>query len=160
MNIAVIQQSIVDKLADGFTNANAMFLSRNMPESGAQYELGLTKPIAYVHYNGSQSLPSISTNIVAQPRKMKFSVECHSRLLYDVPGSLGLHTVRNLVEQVLLGFKPTNCQRLYLLQDDAAKTEDGIWVHVYQFECETMLIQVDAPDSIVVPNFEGLTTSE
>lgn len=160
MNIKSIQDSIVNVLAQEFSTATLPFLSRRLPDTSIQYEMGLKNPIAYVVYAGSQAQMSISSDVIAQPRKLRFNVECHSRLLYDTSGDLGMYTLRDVVEQVLIGFKPTNAQRMYLLQDDISQTEDKIWVHVLQFECETMLIQKDETFPVIVPSYKETTYKE
>lgn len=160
MNIQKIQQSIVERLDQQFTIAVLPFLSRNLPEGNAQYDLGLKNPIAYVVFVGSQADPSNSTYVVSQPRRLKFHVECHSRYLYDTDSIKGLHTLRDVIEQALIGFRPVDCQPLYLIQDDSVKTEDGIWVHVLQFECQSMLVQKDVSEPIVVPQFKEILTPE
>jgi hypothetical protein len=154
MNIQSIQDSIVSKLDQAFTDAALPFLSRRMPDTSMQYEMALKNPIAYVVYAGSSAQPSMSTDIIAQSRKIRFNIECHSRLLYDVSGDMGMYALRDVVEQVLIGFTPDNAQRLYLLQDDISQTDDKIWVHVFQFECETMLIQKEQSDPIIVPSYQ------
>jgi hypothetical protein len=157
MNIYPTQLSIVNRLQADFVAAGTLFLSMDMPDSPSDYDNGLRNPISYVVYMGSQADPSSSTNVVAQNRKLKFQVECHARELY---GATGLFLVRDIVEQSLIGFKPTNAQRIYLIKDDISQTDEKIWLHVFQFECETMLIQKDETDPIVVPNFQEIVDEE
>jgi hypothetical protein len=157
MNLYPSQESIVTKLAADLATADSEFLAKDLPDSQADYDVAVKKPIAYVIYAGSQALPSVAANVISQPRKLKFNVEFHSKKLY---GQIGLFLVRDILEQSLVGFKPTNCGRLSLLKDDISKTEEGIWVHVYQFECETMLVQKSDSDPVIVPVFVELTTEE
>ena len=157
MNILLSQQSIVEHLAADFTSACLPFLSRDLPDTSREYENGLVIPIAYVVYSGSTASGTVTSNTIAQPRKVRFSVECYGRTLYRANG---LFVLRDVVEQSLVGFKPTNCQRLYLLSDEISQTDDKIWVHVYQFECETMLVQKDESEPIIIPSFQELIPKE
>lgn len=157
MNIYPIQQSIVTKLASDLAVASSDFVAKDLPDSQNDYDVAVKKPIAYVIYAGSQAIPSMTANVIAQKRNLHFNIEFHSRKLY---GNQGLFLVRDVLEQSLIGFKPTNCQRMYLLKDDISKTDEGIWVHVFQLECETMLVQKEDSDPVIVPSFNGLINPE
>lgn len=157
MNIYPSQQSIVQHLKDTFTSVNVPFGAEDLPDTSKGYSNGLITPIAYVVYTGGKGNPSVSTDIVVQPRKLRFNVELHGRLLYTPNG---LFVMRDLVEQALVGFEPTNCHRMYYLSDDISQTDDQIWIHVYQFECETMLIQKPEDQLVIVPSFKGLINEE
>jgi hypothetical protein len=154
MNIEIIQQSIVTQLQAAFTASSLLFTAENIPESEAGYRKAVPNPIAYVVYTGSTSPGVRSSNPVIQDRKLQFSVECLSRVLY---GPNGLLKVRDYVELALIGFKPVNCDRMYLVKDDIDRADDSIWAHVFQFECITMLVQNDLSDPVVVPNLQTLT---
>ncbi|MDI3319987.1 Gp37 family protein [Pinibacter soli] len=157
MNISAIQSSIVTKLSTEFEALGLQFLAKDVPDSDKDYDIAVTKPVAYVVYMGSQALPSISTNVIAQVRNLQFNVEIHARTLYR---ENGLHVVRDIVEQILIGFKPLNSQRLFLLKDEISKTDQGIWVHILQLQCESRLIQVDEPRNIIIPEFKELVKED
>lgn len=158
MNIYPIQQSIVSRLQTDFTAAGTPFSALDLPETSKGYDLALQAPIVYVVYSGSQASASTTTNTIVQPRKLTFNCEIHSRKLYNADG---LFAVRDILEQSLIGFKPLNCQRLYLVKDDITQTEDtSLWIHVFQFECETVLVQKDESDPIIVPSFQELVFNE
>lgn len=157
MNIYLTQKSIVERLQLDFTEAGTSFLALDLPDSEDEFESGFVNSIAYVVYTGSQALGSVSTSVIAQPRKARFNLECHARTLY---GPTGLYAMRDVVEQSIIGFMPTNSNRLYLLKDDIKQTDEGLWVHVYELECDLMLIQKDESDLIVVPSFQELITEE
>lgn len=157
MNVYVIQQSIVAKLNADFESVSVPFSAFDLPDAQNDFQKAVAAPIVYVVYTGSKPDLSISSNVIAQPRKISFSVEIHSRSLYKANG---LFVARDLVEQSLIGFMPANCQRIYLIKDDITKTDDGIWVHVMQLECQTMLVQKDYSDPVVVPSFKELSFSD
>jgi hypothetical protein len=157
MNLYPAQQSIVQHLQSDFTAAETAYLAKDLPDAEVNYDAGLKNPITYVVYVGSQTDPSATTNTIAQPRKARFNIEVHAKKLY---GPSGMFAVRDVLEQSLIGFKPTNCQKLYLLKDDISKTEEGIWVHVYQLECQTMLVQKQENDPVIVPTFTELVNND
>lgn len=154
MNIEPIQQSIVDQLQAAFVASSLPFQAKNLPDNEADYTKAVQGPIAFVVYTGSTSPGVKNTNPITQERKLQFSVECFGRGLY---GAAGLFAVRNTVELALIGFRPTNCQRMYLVKDDIDKGKDTIWAHVFQFECMTMLVQDTLSDPVIVPSFTNLT---
>lgn len=158
MNIYPVQKSIVDHLQEDFSNAGAAFTAKDLPEVSKDFDVALESPIAYVVYTGSQTSPSVTSNTIAQPRKLKFSCEVHARKLY---GPNGLFIVRDILEQSLVGFKPVQCQRLSLVDDQITQDKDNaFWIHIFQFEAETMLVQKDETDPIIVPQFKEVIAKE
>lgn len=157
MNINSSQESIVSKLQSVFDSLGVRWKVFKLPEAQNQYQIGVPNEVVYVIYHGSTASPSISTNTIAQPRKISFSVDIYSRSLYD---QNGLSNIRDIVEQALIGFKPTNCQRLYLIKDEFTITDDKIWAHVIQFECETLVVQKEENEAIIVPSFQELVIPE
>jgi hypothetical protein len=157
MNIYTSQRNIVSKLQSDFEAIGARWKALDLPEAQNQYQIAVPNETVYVIYHGSNADPSISTDVIAQQRKVSFNVEIGSRTLYDANGVM---TIRDIVEQSLIGLKPANCQRLYLVKDDLSITDDKIWVHVLQFECITMLMQKDESDPIVVPSFQELVSND
>jgi hypothetical protein len=157
MNIIDIQASIVAKLTEVFTELDAPFVAKDFPETDDDYDIAVKKTTAYVVYTGSQAQSSISTNVIAQPRNLQFTVEVHSKTLYKVTG---LHVASDLVEQILIGFKPLNSERLYMVKDELTKTDQGIWVRLLHLQCESRLIQVDEPRKIIIPSFKELVIED
>lgn len=156
MNIYTSQASIVAALTTAFTALEVRWIASDLPEAQNQYQLGVPNERVWVVYKGSTADPSI-TNQIAQDRKVSFAVEIYSKSLYD---SNGVMAIRDVIEQVLIGFKPTSCQRLYLVKDELTITEDRIWAHVLQLECKTLLVQKEDSDPIVINNFLGIENTD
>ena len=156
MNIYSIQQSIVSKLTQFFTDAVLPFTAFDLPDSPNDFQKAVLAPIVYVVYTGSKADPSVTTNTIVQPRKLGFSVEVHARSLYKANG---LFIVRHAIELALVGFTPSDCQRMYLIKDDITKTDDNVWVHVFQFECQTMLVQTEEIDELLGASFQEMYLS-
>ena len=153
MNIYTSQTSIVAALTAAFTALSARWIASDLPQSQKEYNVAVPIEIIWVVYKGSTADPSNSINQIVQERKVSFAVEIYSRSLYDENGVMA---IRDVIEQVLIGFKPANCQRLYLIKDDLTISDDRIWAHVLQFECKTMLIQKEDSDLVIVNNFSGI----
>src|SRR6186713_1669058 len=109
MNMEIIESSIVDKLQAVFVASSLEFQAKALPDAEADYKKYPGKVTAYIVYTGSTSPVVNNTNPVTQPRRLQFAVELFSRAL---KGPSGLHVARDYVEKALIGFRPTNCNRL------------------------------------------------
>lgn len=150
MNIQTVQDSIVTQLQAVFTASSLSFTAQRLPESDAEYTKAVAAPICFVAYTGSTSPGVRNTNPTSQDRKLQFSVQCIGRILY---GGTGLYVARHYVEMALIGFKPTNADRMYLVKDELTRGQDTLWIHEFQLECMTLLLQNDLTDPVVVQNF-------
>jgi len=155
MDIGAIQESITTQLTGAFQGST--YTAQILPEADASYQRAVPDPISYVVYTGSDTTAIISTDPIVQHRRLKFNIECYGRLLY---GDTGLFQLRSLVESALVGFRPSNCDRLYLVKDEISRGEDGIWCHVYNLECMTVLTQDKFSEPIVIPSFSGISENE
>jgi len=153
MNIEAIEQEIVDHLQAVFTESATVYKALVMPDSVIDYAKAVPTAVAYVVYTGSTSPGVRNTNPITQDRKPQFSVECLGR---SRRGEGGLLILMDLVEKALIGFRPSSCDRMYLVKDDADRGTDGLWVHVYGFECKAMLVQDSLSEPIVVPALSDL----
>lgn len=153
MNILPIQNDIVSKLNVAFTAASLPFRSFDLPDVPNDVQKAVANPIVFVAYTGSTAEPSMDARVIYQNRKLNFNIEINARRLN---GENGMFAARDVVEQVLTGCTPINCGKLYLVKDDINQTDDNVWVHIYQMETQTMLVQKDEQDIVVVPNFTTL----
>lgn len=155
MDIGSVQTAITTQLSGAF--AGTTFAAQELPDNDAAFQRAVPNPIAYVLYTGSEPIGFLSTDPVVQCRRLKFNVECYSRLIYGVNG---LDAVRQLLESALVGFRPPNCDRVYLVKDELNRGEDLIWCHVYNLACETVLVQNNFSEPIVVQTFTGIIDSQ
>lgn len=153
MNIYPIQQSIAAQLQSVFDANNLPFVAMDLPDAPSDVKKAIINPIVYVIYTGSDADTSITTNPIAQVRHLRFNIEIQARSLYNANG---LFVARDIVEQSLIGFIPTNAQRISLKKDSINLTEDNIWSHVFEIGCDTMLIQKDESEFIIAPSFNSL----
>lgn len=153
MNLLPTQQSIVAQLQSTFTNMGLPFTAMDYPEADRDVLKALDTPLIFVGYRGSASDQVLSTNPVYQQRTLRFFVAVYARKFY---GPNGLFVARDIVEQAIIGFEPTNAQRLYLKKDDLTDTEDNIWAHMYELECVTALVQQELTENEIAASFTGL----
>jgi hypothetical protein len=155
MDLGAIQSNIATQLTGAFSGTP--FTTQVLPEGDAGYQRAVPDALAYIVYTSSETVGLISTDPIVQHRRLKFNVECYGRLLY---GPAGLFQLRNLVESALIGYKPLNCDRLYLVKDEIGRGDDGIWSHVYSLECMTILAQDNFSEPIVIPSLISVSDSE
>jgi len=153
MDTRPIQTAITEQLNGAFNGTT--FSAQELPEAEADYQRAVPNALAYVLFTGSETIGIASTDPVIQQRRLKFNVECYSKLLY---GPAGLFALRQLLESALVGYLPPNCERLYLTKDDLSRGEDLIWLHVYNFECLTMLVQDNYTEPTPVTALTGIIT--
>lgn len=157
MNIYLTQQSIVAQLLSTFSGAALPYDAQDLPEVPADYNRAIARPIVYVVFTGSTADTSMTTRPIVQTRRLSFNLEIQARLLY---GPNGLFAVRDVVEQCLIGFVPTNARQIYLKSDEISQTENAIWVHILKIECECRLVQKEDGDPIIVPSFQELINND
>jgi hypothetical protein len=156
MNFDPVEDSIVDQLQSKFAESGLPFEARKLPDAEADYKRAVNGIVAYVFYTGSGSPGVKNTNPVTQDRKAQFSVEIFGR---KRKGGDGVSAASHLMELALIGFKPISCDRLYLVRDDYNKDGEGFWIHIYQLECVTRLVQDSLTETVLVPSFTTLSTT-
>lgn len=120
-----------------------------VPDAPSGFKEGQAKPVIYVIFLGSTALPKHTANVVSQKRLLKINIEVHTRSLQL------MHLCRHIVELAVVGFRPEKCQEMTLVKDDFTQAEDNSkWIHVYEFQCESLLIQKQHSDAVLVPQLQ------
>lgn len=142
MNLEVVQDSVIAKLQSYFEdedNGSLNCKAAKLPDTDKDYERAIAENIVFVSIMGGNAEQTISTGPVIQKRKLNVVVIPHSSSLY---GAAGLQALQDAVEKVLLGFKPTNCDKLTYVKDERDKiAEHGVWLQSYNFETSCMMVQ-------------------
>lgn len=110
-----------------------------LPESQAEYSKPFTNGRATVAFTTAKADPPQSTGEISQHLVVTFSISLQGRFLR---GDKGIHRLSRLVREYLLGFRPTDCDRLYHVSHEFVRYEDQVWEHVMDFECRTLWAQV------------------
>jgi hypothetical protein len=109
-----------------------------LPETQAEYSKPFTNGRATVAFTSAKLDDPQSTGEISQYLVVTFSLSLQSRFLR---GEKGIHKLSQLVKQYLLGFRPTDCDRLYHESHEFVRYEDGVWEHVMDFEAKTLWVQ-------------------
>ena len=129
-----------------------------LPETQAEYSKPFTNGRATVAFTGAKLDQPQSTDEVSQYLIVTFSLSLQSRFLR---GEKGIHQLSQLVKQYLLGFRPTDCDRLYHVSHEFVRYEDGVWEHVMDFETKTLWVQgIDNEDEDELPLLTQLDFEE
>jgi len=129
-----------------------------LPETQAEYSKPFTNGRATVAFTSAKLDDPQSTGEISQYIVVTFSLSLQSRFLR---GEKGIHQLSQLVKQYLLGFRPTDCDRLYHVSHEFVRYEDGVWEHVMDFEAKTLWAQgIDDQDDEDLPLLKRLDFEE
>jgi hypothetical protein len=176
MNIYATQDDIVTKVQSTFTAMSLPFTCVHIPDTAEgfavlsawaykgtnvnisdtdeDYSETDTYPIVYVVNTRNFAAAPEDTETIVQKRKLQFILELHGNTLY---GDNGLYVLRDWIEKIVTGFAPSNCDKLYLIKDELLQTKNKLWIHLFVFECTTLLVQEDESDPIIVPSLTTVT---
>jgi hypothetical protein len=100
------------------------------PENQNEFERPFTTGKISVGYKGSKWEKPKSTAEISQDEEVMFELAIQSRKLR---GSKGIYAIKKLLIQVLVGFQPTDCDRLYCKESGVTGLpevfKDGVWTY-------------------------------
>ena len=133
-----IEQEIVDRLAPLTAQDTLDVLA--LPENQADYERPFLHGRITVAYKSSDFGAIRSTNEIVQDEKIQIEVIIQARKL---KGSTGLHSITEAVKRRLLGFDPTDCSKLYLVNNTFKEfnNDSALWLYSMVFECRYTLVE-------------------
>lgn len=141
-----IENSIITQLTP-LISSNLQIVP--LPENEADYLKPLIVNRVTVMYfdseYGDSDNPVASTGIVVQAEKVFIEITIESKRLR---GNSGVYTVWNAIKGLLLGFTPTDCDRLRLLKfgiDNKGK-KDTTWAYCGILYCTRLEVQKDTED--------------
>lgn len=135
-----------------------------LPETEGEYTKPFDNARVTVAYKSSEfyrqdvkGLPgSLSTNEYVGQEFAEVHVAVRSRLLYD--DSTGVFAVTAAVKKLLYGFTPTHFGRVAPKTYGIGENENGVWMCVLVFVCESVAVQYLADDAAIeYPELEGIT---
>jgi hypothetical protein len=113
-----------------------------LPESEADFKRPYTKAKFTVCYKGSKWKDPRSTSHITQEEELLFEIAIQSRTLR---GNRGIYTLKRLLTQALVGFQPTDCERMYAKESGMTGVEttltDGVYTYSAVFACTTLSVE-------------------
>lgn len=149
MNYEEIETDIVERLAP-LTAANFKAVIR--PENEKEYDdakKAIDKGCAFVGYsNGSfratTDKPELkTTDILVQTEVVNIELAFQCRKLR---GNNGLFKMVEISKQLLLGYRPTNCTKLYMVRMEPPMFLEGLWTYTLMVACDAEIVEHDTED--------------
>lgn len=127
---------------------------RKLPEDQEEMAADGNRPFKKgrltIGYKGSKWKDTRSTSQVIQEEKLTFEIAIQSKQLR---GSRGVYNLKRVVTQALLGFRPTDCDRIFADESGmtgAATQSDGIWTYSALFCCTTESVEDFEEDLTII----------
>ncbi|MCW5223518.1 hypothetical protein D5041_07890 [Verminephrobacter aporrectodeae subsp. tuberculatae] len=108
------------------------------PEQPAQYRLNHPKGALLVSYLGSQFSTTVDVTYIAQPRTVKLSITV---ILRQLNGRGGAVDVLDAVRQALVGFRPPDCRKVWIVSEKFLGEAAGLWQYAVDVASEAMQIE-------------------
>lgn len=127
---------------------NAAYDVEILPETEKDFIRQLEKPCLSVCYSSSDFDPSETNNKIGQFETENFDVVIRAKKLR---GQFGIYDCAKLIAGALIGFKPTNCERMQAVKfrfDDYSN--EYKWRFVFSFSARMLTVQ-DYTDPTPVP---------
>lgn len=147
MNYEVIEKSISDRLKNVLNAAG--FHVAVMPEVQAEYKSTTQRGAVYVSYQRSKFDQTsddprhFSTGPTSQKEVLNFEVTIEAAKLR---GNGGVHKAVELVRTLLIGFRPTNCHKLYMVEVRPETWAENLWSWKVLMACQSAAIEAPEDD--------------
>jgi hypothetical protein len=145
MNYGIAEQEIVARITAYITELGKtdLYEAAVIPETEQQYTefySNFTKARVAVQYVDSQYDAGSSTGIALQEEKAKFRLTYEARKLR---GEGGLYNLMEVTKLALVGYRPSNADRLTVAKYGLLEFEQGAWQPYLEFECKTLNVQLE-----------------
>lgn len=148
MNYEQIELDIVNRLSV-LTAANVTVVP--MPEVQGEYKrpVGTGMRIS-VMYKSSDFDKSISTSSIVQKEIISVEIVLQASKLR---GANGLYRLQEAVKKRLIGYMPTDCKKIYALENGYTDWRDNVWTHTFSVACETVTVEdPDISEEVLITN--------
>ena len=134
MSIRDIENSIIDKLKENFSN----LLVDGFPEKPQEFTLIHPVGAILVHYRGGNYSNTDAVGFISQDKKMDFAITVVTR---NLRSNNGAYEVLEKIKQVLCGFKILGCSKLTPVKEGFLSEISGIWQYEITFTLATPSIE-------------------
>jgi hypothetical protein len=140
MNYEQAEQDIADRLAP-FVTAGVIDIVL-LPQNVSDFKRPFTKGKITICYKGSKWQDPRSTAQISQEEEVMFQIEIQSRTLR---GDHGIYLMKKALNQAIIGFAPTDCDRIYAKESGmtgvAETLNDGVWTYSYVVACKSISVE-------------------
>lgn len=134
MSIRDIENSIIDKLKENFSN----LLVDGFPEKPQEFTLIHPVGAILVHYRGGNYSNTDALGFISQDKKMDFAITVVTR---NLRSNNGAYEILEKIKQVLCGFKILGCSKLTPVKEGFLSEISGIWQYEITFTLATPSIE-------------------
>lgn len=149
MNYEQAEQDILTRLTP-FVTAGAIDMVL-IPQNQADFKRPFQKGKITICYKGSKWGDPRSTAQISQEEEVMFQIEIQSRTLR---GDRGIYLMKKALNQALIGFAPTDCDRMYAKESGmtsvAETLNDGVWTYSLIVACKTISVEDYEEDLSVI----------
>lgn len=149
MNYQVIEESIAARLAPMVT---AGYKVDVLPDVQADFKNPIG-PQVWVSYQKStfdqtsDDPRHFSTGPTHQKEVLNFELTIQAKKLR---GNSGVYKTIELARLLLVGFRPTNCHKLYMVQVVPASYEENLWTYKMMMACQSVVLEQAPADEDVI----------
>lgn len=133
-----IEAEIVNQLAP--VAASNGFVALQLPQTQDEYDRAFMQARVTVAYKSSEFGEPNSPYEISQEERLQIEVVVQSRTLRGVSG---LHAVVESIKRRLVGFRPTDCSKLYIARNSFTEhnSDTGIWAYSIVFETRYLVVE-------------------
>lgn len=124
----------------------------SQPESQSEFPISYHTPHIIVAVTGANHKSPDTTDIVAQEETVNFAIHIRGASLYgqaataNEPQIVGVHALVERVRRALLGFRPVDCDKMYLLNFEILQDlEHGVFAGVMNFSAVRWVVEEEEP---------------
>ena len=130
MTIQTIENDIISQLQANITELKI----EGFPENSSKYTLLHPKGAILVHFKGSSYEKPEEKSFIQQVSALNFGLTLIIKGLRDKDGA---YSYIDTVISALTGYTPTGCGKMYPIDTDFLKEEDGLWKYSLNFTVPT-----------------------
>ena len=124
----------------------------NFPDDWENFFLAHVTGAMLVQFGSESDSHSMDAGMMVQERQLRFGI---TLLFRNLNGHTGVYEYLDRLRLWLTGFKPDHCEAMRPVNSKFRSQDDGLWVYVSEFVCNSTNIQVMPP--IGVANLAKVT---
>ena len=109
-----------------------------IPEAEIDYKKHYIKNKVTVAFSEEKADPTNSTFAIGQAVTVTFSILIESKLLRSAKG---IYPLAERIKKILVGFRPTDCAKMWYTTQQFVDNERDIFKHVLEFQTKTFRVE-------------------
>lgn len=110
-----------------------------IPEKISEVKSPFSKPRITVAFTESDFMKAKSTYEISQIETQYYDIELEAR---NLRGTGGIYDIAQKVQYSLLGFMPTNCEKMWAVKLERHGYREGIWTYVLRMATQTIICEI------------------